>query len=192
MMLTSQQRAVRAWVVAALADAGKPIPIERVVWGPQDSPPVARPYVLLGLTGSTTRSPRPELWATGDHGASTQYARTDGTSSVSITVVGVVARESLDDGAAAYLAELTPRLQLEELDGQPNPLEAANLAVTGRNEFPAVDRLVNTSQWETRATLDVTFLTAVVVTQTPGTVQTVEITGTTEPPPSLIGAFEVP
>jgi hypothetical protein len=191
MMLPSHKRAARAWVVAALADAGKPIPLERVVWSNQDAPTLARPYILIYGTGGTRRGPAPERRSTGDHGAATHTARTDGTGTLSFTVVGPVQRESLDDDADAYLAELTPRLVLEELSGAPNPLPAAGLSVASASEAPGLDSLTGASQWETRAALDVTFSTAVVVTSTPGTVRAVEVEGTTTPPPSLIGSFEV-
>lgn len=187
MMLSDQERAIRQWVFDALAHAAKPIPLEHIVWSNQ-SGGLPRPHVLLIPTGGTRRGPAPGQRAEGDHGASTLHTRTDGTGSVSITVVGVVARESLDDAARAYTAELLPRLQMADID---QPLRDANLAVSAVTDLPSLDRITGDSQWATRAALDVTFTTAIVVTSQPGTVQEVEVTGTTEPPSDL-GTWTIP
>ena len=183
MMLPSHKRAVRQWVADALADAGKAIPLERIVWGNQDAVSLARPYVLMLATGSTRRGNAPEPKAIGDD----RQSRTTSTATVSITIVGPTQRQSLDDDADAYLAELAARLQVPDLD---QPLVDAGLSVAGVSELPSLDAITGQSQWETRAALDVTFNAAVVVTTTPGAVETAEVSGTTEPP-TPIGTVEI-
>jgi hypothetical protein len=174
---------VRQWVFDCLAAAGKPIPLERIVNGNADAA-TQRPYVMLLWPGSTRRGPAPERRVLSDD---SHWARTDGTATCSITVVGVAARQSYDDEADAYTVELLARVNDHDLAA---PIIAANLGVAGVVSLPGQDRLTGQSQWETRASLDITFSTAVVVTSTPGIVQTAVVDGTTEPP-TPIGEIEI-
>jgi hypothetical protein len=186
-ILPEHKRAVRLWVEGILADAGKPIPLARIVNGNADSQ-TTRPYAQLLWTGNTARGPAPERRTVGTPGNEERRAKTTGTGTVSVTIVGPVARESYDDEADAYATELAARVSDHDL-GQ--PLRDANMSVAGPPSLQqGLDALTGQSQWETRAAVDVTFNTAVVVTSTPGIVHTAVVSGTTEPP-APIGTIEV-
>ena len=170
-----------------LANAGKPIPLDRIVNGNADTQTM-RPYVQLIWTGGTRRGPAPERRTIGAPGFEEKWERTSGTATCSITVVGVVDRDSYDDDADAYTVELAARLTNHDLS---QPIRDANLAVAGDTELPSLDALTGQSQWETRSALDVLFTTAVVVTTQPGIVQTAVIDGTTDPPTPIENPIEV-
>ena len=183
MILPVQKRAVREWVAAMLDAAGKAIPLERIINGNADTQ-TTRPYVQILWPGGTRRGPAPERRT---RPGNIHWARTDGTATVSITVVGVAARTSYDDAADAFTVEMLLRVNDYDIA---SPLYAANLSVQGVTELPNQDALTGQSQWETRASLDITFNTAGVVTSDKGIVETVVIDGTTEPP-SPIGTIEI-
>jgi hypothetical protein len=185
-ILPVQKRALRQWVADALAEAGKPIPLDRIVNGNIDAD-VQRPAVQIIWPGSTRRGPAPERRTIGDPGSEEHWSRTDGTATVSITVIGVPNRLSYDDDADAYTVELLALVNDHDLGAQ---LDAVGLGVAGVTHLPNLDALTGQSQWETRAALDITFNTAIIVTSTPGIVQTAVVDGTTEPP-TPIGEFEV-
>jgi hypothetical protein len=186
MILPSQILAVRQWVADALADAGKPIPLERILQGNQDAN-TQRPYVELLVTGAIARGPVAERRASGSGAALERRQHNVGQATVSITVVGPVARESLAEGASSYIPELYIRTQAQDIS---DPLDAAGLGLLSSTQILGVDALTGQSQYETRATLDLAFNTNIVLVQTPGAVSTVPVTGTTEPP-TPIGTVEV-
>lgn len=175
-MLPSQRRAVLAWVTQGLADAGVPIPADRVVPAPQDAAELARPYALLTVTGSTVLGPRPEQTIEGE----TLRSNRPGTASISITIVGAVDVKSYDDEPASYIGPLEGALWLPDAQAG---LDAAGLAVNAVTPIAdAGARLKGDAQWEPRAALDVTFNLSIDTTAAVEPVSEVEITGTTDPP----------
>lgn len=186
MMLASQKRAARDWLIGILADLPTVIPAERVVWGNQDAN-APRPYVQLLYTAGARQGPAPERVGVGAPGFEEKSSTTVGTGTISITVVGVAARDSLDQDADSFVAELASRVTDHDFG---YPLDGTGLAVQTFTELLGLASLTGQSQWETRAALDVTFNVGVDYRSTPGIVETVVIDGTTEPP-TPIGTFEV-
>jgi hypothetical protein len=182
-IIADQKRAVLAWVQSIISTQGLSVPLDRVVWGNQDSM-VPRPYCQLLYTGGTKRGNAPEHRGAGGDDARDYW---QGTATVSVTFVGPVARTSLDDDADSLATEFAVAVHDFDLG---EPLAAAGLAVQTFTELPAQDALTGQSQWETRASVDVTFNAALIYTSSPGSVETVPVTGTTEPP-TPIGTFTV-
>jgi hypothetical protein len=178
MMLAAQESALRAFVVAAVADSDlDPIPLERVVWGPSNNPPPVKPYVLLGDTGTA------RLGAGGNsrtRPTGEVDERTDKTTEISITFVSTPSETAptRDQTARAYVREVEARLYHAVIGPI---LSDADMGLADINITANVDRLQGRSQWETRAVLDLTFNHALVVTASPGTIESLTVVANTNP-----------
>ncbi len=182
MLLSSQVQVVRQWIVdsiaAAVADgfAAPAIELDRIVWQRQDWPDRPYPYVVLGYTGSAEQGISPAQWI---DGADALNTRTGDETTLSIKIVAMRSdtAPTLDQQASSYARELKCRLRSFAAD----PLRLAHLAVRAVNVIPDVSALQGASQWESSAVLDITFGHAAVITEAPGIIEHVEVTGTTTP-----------
>lgn len=183
MLLAAQIEVVRQWIVDAIQDAidggtsMDPIALDRVVWQRQDWPDRPYPYALLGYTGSTEIGLSPAQWIdTSDE----LVTRTGDESTLSVTVVTKPSdtAPTTDRQASSYVRELKARLK--SFAGR--TLSQADLAIRAVNVVPDISRLRGSSQWESRAVLDITFGHAVTISEDPGVIETAQVTGSTVPP----------
>lgn len=185
MIIPDQKRAVTAWAEFLFAAQGIPIPTDRILWGNQDAN-TTRPYCTVLYTGGAPRGNAPEFRGSKTtEGDARQYWQ--GTATLSFTFVGVTKRTSLDEDADSFASLMA--IAVHDMDAGAN-LAAAGMSVQSVSELPAQDALTGQSQWETRASLDVLFNGAQVYVSSPGIVETVPVTGTTEPP-TPVGTVEV-
>ncbi len=182
MLLSSQVIVVRQWIVDAIAAAiaggftADPIALDRIVWQRQDWPDRPYPYVLLGYTGTTEEGLSPSQWI---DVADDLNTRTGDDTTLSIKVVNMRSdtAPTLAHQASSYVREL--KLRLKSFAG--DALRLAKLAIRDVNVVPDVSALQGASQWESSAVLDITFGHAAVITESPGIIEHVEVTGTTTP-----------
>ncbi len=179
MLLSSQVIVVRQWIADSIAacDDLAPVALDRIVWQRQDWPDRPYPYVLLGYTGSTEVGLSPSQWV--EDVTDAQITRTGDNTTLSITVVNRPSdtAPTLDQQASSYIREIKARLK--SFAG--SVLREAKLAIRDVNVIPDVSRLQGSSQWESRAVLDITFGHAVTISEDPGIIEQVEVTGTTTP-----------
>jgi hypothetical protein len=178
MLLSSQITVVRQWIVDAIAACPEldPVPLERVVWSDQDWPDRAYPYVLLSYTGSVEQGLSPAQWI---DDADDEITRTGDNTTLSITAVNKPSDTAPTDAqqASSYIRELKARLKSFAGDS----LRLAQLAIRDVNVALGISQIQGLSQWESRAALDITFGHAATISETPGVIETVEVTGTTTP-----------
>ena len=179
MLTTVQANAVRSWVKLAIDGCPElePIPLDRIVWSDQDFPAPVYPYALLSYTGSVKLGASPARAVNGlDELVTTEQSET----TIAITIVSKRSDTSptLEQLASSYVRELHARTR----SFVAGILTAAKLAVRSTTVIPNVDRLQGSSQWESRAVLDLTLGHALAVTEAPGVITTAGITGSTTPP----------
>jgi hypothetical protein len=177
-LLTHQEQAVVAWITAAISDCPELAPLTAIVWSDQDALERARPYALLSYTGSDGVGASPAR--TINESDELETASVD-TSTVSITIVSKPSDTAPTRAqvASSYTRELKARVR--SFVGYQSLLPR-EMTVQAIFEVPLADRLAGSSQWETRAVLDLQIRHSLVVTEQPGIVLVAEIDGETDPP----------
>lgn len=179
-------RLLRAFVLACLnlddrSEAISPVPFSArtVLWSPSDYPRPDRLYCLLSEVSHTAIGPTETVEYIEDDDGETvlrQAHREISDWTVQVQVVSILddADPALEDSAGVLLRRVVMRLESELAES----MRAAGCAYRRRGPMLPLPRLRGTSQWETRAGIDLTFAVGSVIVSTPGWVESVEATGT--------------